>query len=81
MKRGISYRIGFAYKDPHTLYDLHCQDIHEDHEHEHKHLLTKYDPDVMGDYITQLIPCLEHGAKNNLDQRFLSDDPKIKWVN
>ena len=34
----------------------------------------------MGNYITQLIPCLVPGAKNNLDQRFNLNDEKINWI-
>ena len=34
----------------------------------------------MGDEITQLIPCLIPGAKNDLDQRYLDNDEKLNWI-
>ena len=58
----MSWRIAHCLKFPQTLYD---KTSHEDPEL--CELLTKYDPEHMGEYITDLIPCLIPGAKKHLD--------------
>ena len=72
VKKCISFRLAFGIK---------CQQTLTRHQDGIDYPLTKYDPELMGDYITQLIPCLLPGKKNkNLDQRYADHDDRLEWI-